>query len=112
VTLNKRLVGLTDVVVNPRILIWKGSNKNAPEIPAIEVKNDMIKATTGGINRYVFIPATGNKTCRKSMMIIPKEIRSIEKKESVLSEDLLRFLFVSNFIGYRHLAFEVANTLS
>lgn len=77
-TLNKKLVEVTDVVVNPRILIWKGSNKNAPEIPAIEVKNDMIKATTGGINRYVFIPATGNKTCRKSILIIPKETRSTE----------------------------------
>lgn len=77
-TLNKKLVEVTDVVVNPRILIWKGSNKNAPEIPAIEVINDMIKATTGGINRYVFIPATGNKTCRKSILIIPKETRSTE----------------------------------
>ena len=77
-TLNKKLVEVTDVVVNPRILIWKGSNKKAPEIPAIEVKNDMIKATTGGINRYVFIPATGNKTCRKSILIIPKETGSAE----------------------------------
>jgi len=78
VTLNKKLVEVTDVVVNPRILIWKGSNKNAPEIPAIEVKNDMIKATTGGIKRYVFIPATGNKICRESILIIPKETRLTE----------------------------------
>jgi hypothetical protein len=38
----------------------------------------MIKATVGGINRYVLIPATGNKTCRKSILIIPKESRSAE----------------------------------
>jgi hypothetical protein len=78
ITLNRKLVEVTDVVVNPRTLIWKGSNKNAPETPAIEVKKEIVNATAGGINRYVFIPATGNKTCRKSILIIPKETQLTE----------------------------------
>jgi len=50
VTLYRKLVDVTEVVVKPRTLIWKGSKRNAPEIPAIEVKNEMTKATAGGIN--------------------------------------------------------------
>jgi hypothetical protein len=54
---------------------WK---RNAPEIPAIEVKKEMTKAIAGGINIYVFIPATGNITCSKSIVIILKEFSSTE----------------------------------
>jgi hypothetical protein len=30
------------------MLIWRGKSKNAPEIPAIDVKNEMTKAAIGG----------------------------------------------------------------
>jgi hypothetical protein len=53
------LVALTEGVTNPRTLIWKGRIKKAPEIPAMEEKNEMAKATRGGINREVSTPETG-----------------------------------------------------
>jgi hypothetical protein len=49
VTLNRKLVAVTEGEVNPRTLIWKGSSKKAPEIPPMEVKNDIPNASSGGI---------------------------------------------------------------
>jgi hypothetical protein len=58
-TLYRKLVALTEGVTNPRTLIWKGRIKKAPVIPAIEEKNEMTKATRGGIKIEVSTPETG-----------------------------------------------------
>ncbi len=59
-TLNTRFVGVTAGLVKPKTLIWKGKMRKAPDIPAIEVKNDMTSPTSGGTHRAVSTPETGN----------------------------------------------------
>ena len=58
-TLKTRLVGLTAGPVNPRKLIWKGSSRNAPETPPIDVKKETTNAATGGIQGDTSTPAMG-----------------------------------------------------
>jgi len=53
------LVALTDGLVYPRTDIWKGKRRSAPEIPPIEAKKEIPKATRGGITGETSMPATG-----------------------------------------------------
>ena len=46
--LNTRLVADTDGVTKPSTLTWNGSSKKAPDTPAIAVKVEITKATSGG----------------------------------------------------------------
>jgi hypothetical protein len=66
-TLYKKLVALTEGVVKPRKLIWKGRMRKAPVMPAIEEKKDMTKATRGGSNIEVSTPETGKRMRKKSI---------------------------------------------
>jgi hypothetical protein len=63
------LVDVTEGLVNPKTLIWNGSSKNAPEIPPMEVKKEMPKATRGGIRISVSTPERGNVNSKNSMAI-------------------------------------------
>jgi hypothetical protein len=60
------LVGLTAGLVKPRKLTWKGSSKNAPETPPMDVKNETANATTGGSQSETSTPET-EKTIPTSM---------------------------------------------
>jgi len=64
--LKTRLVPLTDGLVYPRTLTWKGKSRNAPESPPIDVKKETTKATSGGNKTHVFTPETGNVMYSKS----------------------------------------------
>jgi hypothetical protein len=66
--LKRKFVALTDGVVKCRTLIWKGRSRNAPDNPPIDAKNDMTKATRGGMNTYVSTPEIGNTIDKKSML--------------------------------------------
>jgi hypothetical protein len=61
-TLKTWFVPLTDGLPYPRKLIWKGKRRSAPETPAMEVKKDTAKATTGGRKTQVLTPETGKCT--------------------------------------------------
>jgi len=65
-TLKTWLVPLTDGLVYPRTLTWKGKSRNAPETPPIDVKKETTKATNGGKKTHVFTPETGNVMYSKS----------------------------------------------
>jgi hypothetical protein len=54
-----KLVGLTAGLVKPRMLTEKGSKRNAPETPPIEVKKETQKATSGGTNGDTSTPDSG-----------------------------------------------------
>jgi len=54
-------VALTEGVVKPRTLIWKGRIRKAPVIPAIEEKKEITKDTRGGISSEVSTPETGKR---------------------------------------------------
>jgi len=60
-------VELTEGLVNPRILTWKGNKRKAPDTPPMEVKKETMKATSGGRKTHVFTPETGNTTYNKSI---------------------------------------------
>ena len=51
--LNTMLVELTAGLVKFSTLIWNGSSRKAPEMPTIELKNEMTKATAGGSHSHV-----------------------------------------------------------
>jgi hypothetical protein len=68
-TLYRKFVALTEGELNPSTLTWKGIIRKAPEMPAIEVKNEILNATIGGRDRYVCIPAAGKVNCNSSMSI-------------------------------------------
>jgi hypothetical protein len=57
--LNTRLVGVTDGLTKPRTLIWKGRSRKAPDTPAMDVKKEITKATTGGSQSAVSTPEIG-----------------------------------------------------
>jgi hypothetical protein len=63
--LYKKFVELTEGLVKLRKLIWKGRRRNAPETPPIEVKKEMISATSGGTKIYVLTPDMGNRISKK-----------------------------------------------
>ena len=58
-TLNSRLVGVTAGLVKPSTLTWNGSNKKAPDTPAIAVKVEITKATSGGSQHGVLTSRVG-----------------------------------------------------
>jgi hypothetical protein len=53
--------------VKLRKLTWKGRSRKAPDKPAIDVKIEMKKATSGGTIIEVSTWETGNLTARKSI---------------------------------------------
>ena len=55
--LNTKFVALTAGLVKSRMLIWSGKSKKAPEMPAIDVKNEMTRAATGGNQIAISISA-------------------------------------------------------
>ncbi|KUG28822.1 hypothetical protein ASZ90_001295 [hydrocarbon metagenome] len=55
--LNNWLVELTDGLVKPRKDIWNGNSRKAPDTPAMEVKNEMPMATSGGTRGDTSMPA-------------------------------------------------------
>lgn len=57
-----KLVALIDGLVEPRTLIWNGRRMKAPEMPAMDVNNEMISATNGGRSTEVLTPETGKTT--------------------------------------------------
>ena len=60
-------MALTDGVVKFRMLTWKGSSRNAPETPPMDVKVETTNATSGGMNTQVSTPDTGKCAYRMSM---------------------------------------------
>lgn len=50
-----------------RTLIWNGRSRKAPEIPPMEVKNEIIIAIKGGNRRLVVTPDIGNVIFNKSI---------------------------------------------
>jgi len=50
-------VALTDGLTYPRNDIWNGSNKNAPDMPPMDVKKEITNATRGGTQMETSIPA-------------------------------------------------------
>jgi len=52
-------VALTEGVVNPKILTWKGRSKKAPLTPPEAPRKEIKKATKGGIKIEVVTPETG-----------------------------------------------------
>ena len=64
-----KFVELTAGLVNPRTLIWKGRSMNAPETPAMDVNEEMTKATRGGRKSHVSTPEMGNIVKRPSITV-------------------------------------------
>jgi hypothetical protein len=60
-------VALTEGEVKCRKLTWNGKTSTAPETPPMEVKKEIVKATSGGKNIHVFTPETGKYMYRKSI---------------------------------------------
>jgi hypothetical protein len=54
-----RFVGLTEGLVKWSTLTWKGSKRNAPDTPPMEVKKETPKATTKGTKGEISTPDTG-----------------------------------------------------
>jgi len=52
-------VGLTEGLVNPKMLTWKGRSKKAPDTPPMEVKKDTANATSKRIAGETSIPDAG-----------------------------------------------------
>jgi hypothetical protein len=50
-------VALTEGFVYPRKEIWNGNSRNAPDTPPMDVKNEITKATRGGIQMATSMPA-------------------------------------------------------
>ena len=61
-----------------RKLIWKGSKRKAPEIPPIEVKKEIVIATRGGNNTFVFTPETGKRIFKKSTLTPPEKMPELQ----------------------------------
>ena len=55
-----KFVELTAGLVNPSTLMWNGRRMNAPDTPAMEVREETTNATYGGRKTQVFTPDTGN----------------------------------------------------
>jgi hypothetical protein len=66
-TLYRKLVALTEGVVKPRKLIWKGRIRNAPVMPAMEEKKEITNAMRGGIKIDVSTPETGKRIRKLSI---------------------------------------------
>lgn len=62
-----KFVELTAGLVNQSTLIWNGRRMNAPDTPAIEVRDKTTNATNGGRKTQVFTPDMGNSTYRFCM---------------------------------------------
>ena len=56
--LKTRFVGDTAGAVKPSTLTWNGRIRKAPDIPPMEVKNEMTNPTSGGIHMAVSTPDT------------------------------------------------------
>ncbi len=54
-----------------RTLIWNGRRRKAPEMPPMDVKNDMTIAINGGKRMLVVTPDIGNVKFKKSMERLP-----------------------------------------
>jgi len=72
------LVGVTAGVTNPNTLIWNGSSRNAPDTPAIDVKNEITNAMSGGSHSGVSTPDTGKRKSNYRDSNRPWKNRSFE----------------------------------
>ncbi len=65
--LNTRLVAEADGLAKPNTLIWNGTSRKAPEIPAMLVKKLINSAASGGNQSQVSTPEAA-KWCQSGVM--------------------------------------------